>query len=168
MQNHKQQASHATLQPTNPAPKTIHHTPRPPLLPCIIVLAAAALFFGPLDPGACDDDGAFGPTGDAEDEKRFNAEVDELATRLREIWRKINDAGLKLTRTEAKGVLDWVQQRLSYSVRTRRKVKKSVFDIPDTGQDPFLPRQQDYMKNFLKKPQPAPSAVEDTITVKGG
>jgi hypothetical protein len=117
------------------------------------------------------DDGSFWSAGaddsdiarmSAEAEKAFNEEVDELADRLRAIWRKINDAGLKLARTEAKGVIEWVQQRLAHLVRTRKKLKKSVFDL-DTGSgrsgaarnrpenDPFLPKQQDYMKRFLQK-----------------
>lgn len=99
-------------------------------------------------------------TPDKNDDAAFNADIDELADRLRGIWRKINDAGLKLERTEAKGVLEWVQQRLSHSVRTKKKLRKSVFDL-DSGKslaakrrgndDPFLPKQQDYMKNFLQK-----------------
>lgn len=100
------------------------------------------------------DDGGSGGGGSQFDdlaaEKRFNAEVDELADRLREIWRSINDAGMKLARTEAKSAAEWVQQRLLLSVRTRRRVKKSVFDDPDC-EDVFLGRQQDYMKKFLKK-----------------
>lgn len=104
------------------------------------------------------DDGSFAPSDDRDSEKQFNAEIDELADKLREIWRKINDAGMKLSRTEAKGVIEWVQQRLSHSVRTRKKVKKSVFDIGRKQENPFLPRQQDYMKKFLRKGNPPAGA----------
>lgn len=97
------------------------------------------------------DDGSFAFMGDDDEEKKFNEDIDELALKLREIWRKINDSGMKLARTEAKSVIEWVQQRLSHSVRTRRKARKSVFDIPGQREDPFLPRQQDYMSKFLKK-----------------
>ncbi|KAM0356176.1 hypothetical protein ACHAPU_000571 [Fusarium lateritium] len=97
------------------------------------------------------DDGSFSPSDDPEKEKQFNSDIDALATRLREIWRKINDAGMKLARTEAKSVIEWVQQRLAHSVRTRRKAKKSIFDIPGQREDPSLPKQQDYMKSFLSK-----------------
>ncbi|KAF9768410.1 hypothetical protein IL306_014308 [Fusarium sp. DS 682] len=108
------------------------------------------------------DDGSFTPSDDPEKEKQFNRDVDELATRLRDIWRKINDAGMKLARTEAKSVIEWVQQRLALSVRTRRKVKRSIFDLPGEKEDPFLPKQQNYMKNFLKKaPQSAPGKVAE-------
>lgn len=128
------------------------------------------------------DDGSFVRTDDANDEKKFNEEVDELAARLRGIWRRINDAGMKLARTEAKSVIEWVQQRLSHSVRTRRKAKHGVFDMPNQD-DPFLPRQQEFLKKFFAKPAGStpkesvgtspveavpPSMDEDTILVKGG
>jgi hypothetical protein len=97
------------------------------------------------------DDGSFIPSDDPEKEKQFNSDIDALAVRLREIWRKINDAGMKLARTEAKSVIEWVQQRLAHSVRTRHKAKKNIFDLSGQREDPLLPKQQDYMKNFLRK-----------------
>lgn len=114
------------------------------------------------------DDGSFVAADNPEDERQFNDDVDELADRLREIWRKINDAGMKLARTETKSVIEWVQQRLAHSVRTHKKAKQSVFDVPGQKEDPFLPRQQDYMKSFLRKaPEPSAEEVgEDTIVVK--
>ena len=96
------------------------------------------------------DDGSIAPTTELDDEKQFNADVDELAQKLRNIWRKINDSGMKLARTETKSVIEWVQQRLSHTVRTKRKPKKNVFDVPGPREDHSLPQQQDYMKNFLK------------------
>ncbi|KAH7316439.1 hypothetical protein B0I35DRAFT_354212 [Stachybotrys elegans] len=99
----------------------------------------------------CIDDGSHSASDDPSDEKMFNEQVDELATALRDIWRKINDAGMKLARTEAKSVIEWVQQRLTHSVRTKRKAKRSIFDLPGQKADPFLPRQQDFMKRFVKK-----------------
>lgn len=116
---------------------------------------------------AVDDGSVVAAFDDREDEKAFNDGVDELAVKLREIWRKINDSGMKLARTEAKSVVEWVQQRLSNTVRTRRKAKKSVFDIPGEAEDPFLPRQQDYMKNFLRKKPKFPVVEDDCIVVAG-
>jgi hypothetical protein len=43
---------------------------------------------------------------------------------------------------------------LTHTVRTKRRLKKSVFDITGSKDDHALPQQQDYMKRFLKK-QPA-------------
>ena len=133
------------------------------------------------------DDGGVPLTFDnVADERDFNEQVDELAAKLRDMWRKINDSGMKLARTEAKSVVEWVQQRLLHGVRTRRKARKSVFDFPGQPQeeDPFLSQQRDYMKKFLKStpktPKKSPPAVqqpalspdfvidEDTIVVHGG
>ncbi|KAG5919628.1 hypothetical protein E4U42_006453 [Claviceps africana] len=111
------------------------------------------------------DDGSVIHFDDRDDETRFNDEVDELAGRLREIWRRTNDAGMRLARTEAKSVVEWVQQRLLHSVRTRRKARKSIFDAPGHQQeDPFLPRQRDYMHKFLQRKPKSPEAAA-TVTV---
>lgn len=96
------------------------------------------------------DDGSFVPSGDVDEEKNFNVDVDELASKLRGFWTKINDSGLKLSRAQTKSVVEWVQQRISLSVRTRQKVRKDIYDIV-LGDDPFLPRQQTLMKEFLGK-----------------
>ncbi|ODA78717.1 hypothetical protein RJ55_06099 [Drechmeria coniospora] len=111
------------------------------------------------------DDGSAASFDDAEEEAAFNRQVDELASRLREIWRKINDSGMKLARTEAKSVVEWVQQRLSNEVRTRRMVKKSIFDLPGQGEEPSLPRQQDFVKRFLQRPPKSPRVDADCIVV---
>ncbi|KAF7541768.1 hypothetical protein G7Z17_g11868 [Cylindrodendrum hubeiense] len=97
------------------------------------------------------DDGSFVKTDDSEVEKQFNADIDELAGRLRQIWKMINDTGMKLARTEAKSVIDWVQQRLAHTVRTRRKARENYYDFLGEKKDPSLPKQQNYMKNFLRK-----------------
>lgn len=103
------------------------------------------------------DDGFYTPSDDKQEEKAYNADVDELTDALRGIWRNINDTGLKLARTDTKGVIEWVQHRLAHSLRTRRKAKKSIFDVGRhlTDVDPFMPKQQDYMKKFLNKTTPA-------------
>ncbi|KID89508.1 hypothetical protein MGU_03555 [Metarhizium guizhouense ARSEF 977] len=106
------------------------------------------------------DDGSVVKFNNVQDEKKFNMEVDELAGMLQEIWRKTNDSGMKLARTEAKSVVEWVQKRLSHSVRTRSIARKSVFDLPELSEDPFLPRQRDYMKKFLQKPARSPVVKE--------
>lgn len=97
------------------------------------------------------DDGSPLESGSPEDEKNFNQDIDELATKLREIWRKINDSGMKITRTEAKSVVEWVQQRLSNTVRTRRKAKQSIYDLPGQEDEASLPKQQEYMAKYFQK-----------------
>lgn len=107
------------------------------------------------------DDGsviAFGPDDDADAEDEFNAHVDELAARLNDIWRRTNDTGMKLARTEAKSVVEWVQKRVTHTVRTRRKRAKSIFDVSgqEKKQKKDLPRQQEFMKSFFRKKAPSP------------
>lgn len=97
------------------------------------------------------DDGSFAATGNKDEETNFNSDVDELAGRLREFWTKINDTGLKLARAQTKSVVEWVQKRLLVSVRTRKKAKKDIYDTAMLRDDPFLPRQQTMMKEFLGK-----------------
>ena len=111
------------------------------------------------------DDGSVNSFEDVEDEKQFNKLADELAGQLQGIWGSINDSGMKLARTEAKSVVEWVKQRLVNSIRTRKKMKESIFDIPGQKDDEYLPRQQDFMMSFLKKKR-APSVDSDTIVVK--
>ncbi|KAL7951926.1 hypothetical protein V8C42DRAFT_22309 [Trichoderma barbatum] len=101
------------------------------------------------------DDGSPPESSNPEDETQFNQDIDELATKLREIWRNINDSGMKITRTEAKSVVEWVQQRLSNTVRTRRKAKQSIYDLPGHEDLASLPKQQEYMAKFFQKiPKP--------------
>ena len=108
------------------------------------------------------DDGSVKSFENVEDEKQFNRLADELAGLLQGIWGNINDSGMKLARTEAKSVVEWVKQRLVNSIRTRKKMKESIFDIPGQKDDEYLPRQQDFMMSFLKKKK-APSVDPDTI-----
>lgn len=102
------------------------------------------------------------PDADAED--AFNGHVDALAAKLNEIWRRTNDTGMKLARTEAKSVVEWVQKRVTHTVRTRRKRAPSIFDVP--GQEArrqkkdVVPRQQEFMKSFFRKKAPESPAAE--------
>lgn len=96
------------------------------------------------------DDGSFVPDeDDREHEKNFNAEIDDLAKRLKAIWRGINDTGAaNLARTEAKSVLEWVGQRLTYSVRTKPPPTQSIFGDQGPSSEKKR-RQQDFMKKFV-------------------
>ncbi|OAR01432.1 hypothetical protein LLEC1_05400, partial [Akanthomyces lecanii] len=115
------------------------------------------------------DDGsviAFASDDDTDAEDEFNAHVDELAARLNEIWRRTNDTGMKLARTEAKSVVEWVQKRVTHTVRTRRKRAKSIFDVPgqERKQKKDLPRQQEFMKSFFRKKAPSPKLASKQET----
>lgn len=98
------------------------------------------------------DDGNFKPSEDDDAESKFNQEVDKVAQRLQDLWKKINDSGMKLSRTEAKSVLEWVQKRMIMSVRTRREARKSVFDLPEKTRVEASEKQQKFMENFLRRP----------------
>ncbi|OLN97263.1 hypothetical protein CCHL11_07734 [Colletotrichum chlorophyti] len=114
------------------------------------------------------DDGSFSPDKDNNDnESGFNAEIDDLAKRLKAIWRGINDTGAaNLARTEAKSVLEWVGERLKYSVRTKRPPTQSIFG--DQGPSSAKKKlQQDFMLKFVhsrknKKTQNDGSMAEAT------
>ncbi|KAK6224898.1 hypothetical protein QIS74_03225 [Colletotrichum tabaci] len=108
------------------------------------------------------DDGSFVHSkGGREHEAKFNAEIDDLARRLKAIWRGINDTGAaNLARTEAKSVLEWVGERLNYSVRTRRPPTQSIFG--DQGPSSAKKRrQQEFMHQFVhsRKNKPAETTV---------
>ncbi|OAA72187.1 hypothetical protein ISF_01260 [Cordyceps fumosorosea ARSEF 2679] len=110
---------------------------------------------------AVDDGSVLAGPADHAEEDRFNERVDELAARLGDIWRRINDAGMKLARTEAKSVVEWVQKRVTHTVRTRRRPPTSIFDLPghqeqQQRQRRDLPRQQEFMKSFFRKKMPSP------------
>ncbi|KAJ6781006.1 hypothetical protein PWT90_09946 [Aphanocladium album] len=115
---------------------------------------------------AVDDGSVLAAFSDPDAEDAFNAQVDALAARLNEIWRRTNDAGMKLARTEAKSVVEWVQKRVTHTVRTRRKPPKSIFDLPgQEGKDRQrrdLPRQQEFMKNFFRNKIPSPQVPKQT------
>ncbi|VUC32326.1 unnamed protein product [Clonostachys rosea] len=95
--------------------------------------------------------GSFSPFENAENEKIFNEQVDELAGILAALTRKINDSGMKLSRAEAKSVIEWIQKRISLSIRTKRQRKADIFQTLDRAEDPSIPQQRAYMQNFLKK-----------------
>lgn len=97
------------------------------------------------------DDGGWVATTSPEDEKQFNAEVDELASALRGVSRRINDARGKTTASNVKGVFEWVEKRMAYQVRAKPQPKMSIFDTVK-AEDRHLPQQQNYMRSFLGKP----------------
>ncbi|KAG8528731.1 uncharacterized protein KY384_006418 [Bacidia gigantensis] len=61
-------------------------------------------------------------------EKAFNDAVDELAAMVKGMFMKIIDCGASdMRRTEAKEVLEGLQSRLLYTVRTKPRRRKNVF-----------------------------------------
>lgn len=101
------------------------------------------------------DDGNVLPFENSDVERQFNSTVDKVTACLQDMWKRINDSGMKLSRTEAKSVLEWVQKRLAMAVRTRREAKRSILDIPEQKRERPSLKQQTFMQNFLKKPAPS-------------
>lgn len=88
-----------------------------------------------------------------EAEQQFNNNVDRITARLRDMWRRINDTGMKLSRTEAKSVVEWVQKRLALSVRTQKELRRNIFDVPDKQSNIDVSRQKKFMETFFKRPK---------------
>lgn len=63
-----------------------------------------------------------------EEEKAFNRDIDVLSLKIKFMFADIVDTGAShMGRTEAKEVLESLQYRLSYAVRTKPPLKQSVF-----------------------------------------
>ncbi|EXF85041.1 hypothetical protein CFIO01_06555 [Colletotrichum fioriniae PJ7] len=112
---------------------------------------------------AVDDGALVHDNEDSDYEKEFNDDIDDLAKRLKAIWRGINDTGAaNLARTEAKSVLEWVGERLTYSVRTKRPPTQSIFG--DQGPSSAKKRrQQDFMQRFVHSRKNKPSEIDNNI-----
>jgi hypothetical protein len=82
-----------------------------------------------------------------EKEQVFNADVDMIVKRLREIMAKVVDTGAShMRRTEAKSVADRLVQRMEWSVRTR---PKPVRDWYSDGREPT--ESKAVMESFVGK-----------------
>ena len=67
------------------------------------------------------------PFSTTKDEIRFDNAVDMLSTRIKELSTQIiGTSALNMRRTEAKEILDGIQRRLSYAVRSRPPPKKTI------------------------------------------
>ena len=103
-----------------------------------------------LDIGLDDGDPPTSPL-DAQAEADFNREVDRLAKMIKSMFTRIIDSGAShMTRTEAKDVLEMLQARLMYAVRTKPKLKKGIFGTASTGQKTTW-GNGNLMGNFLKR-----------------
>jgi hypothetical protein len=91
---------------------------------------------------------------DTEQEQHFNAEVDTLAARIRNMWSSINDAGASfMSRVDAKEVMECLRHRLLYAIRTRPVPKRSIFDpVPDDREEKL--KQSKFMNKYFIKPDP--------------
>lgn len=102
-----------------------------------------------------------------EDEVAFNKDVDSLASKVYSMFNDIVDTGAShMKRTEAKEVLEGLQRRLEYAVRTKPKPKKLIFgdsEVVKAGEriDRFLEKGEH--SDLLALPRTAHSQVEGNL-----
>ncbi|KAI0384457.1 hypothetical protein F5Y04DRAFT_269435 [Hypomontagnella monticulosa] len=84
-------------------------------------------------------------------DRKFDADIDDLAFRLKIIHDKIYQ-GTSLTRKTIKLNIDLIAKRLTYMVRTRPPPKTDHYDVKPVSKDDFnVPKQRDFMKNWTQK-----------------
>jgi hypothetical protein len=87
--------------------------------------------------------------------KQYNADVDELAHRIRFMWSNIHEQGAAyMSRLEVRVQLRDFERKLQHVVRTRPPPKEDIFGLQPTEADIERPKQQHFMKRFLKKEAP--------------
>jgi hypothetical protein len=102
---------------------------------------------------AISDGGKRASYADHADEQAFNKSVDRLADAIQTIETAISDPGAShMTRTEAKDDLRALHARLLYSVRTKVRPKRHIFDgkhLVDGEEVRSQERGQEFMQKFL-------------------
>ncbi|KAK3335699.1 hypothetical protein B0T19DRAFT_15756 [Cercophora scortea] len=93
-----------------------------------------------------------GGRGSPETIKQYNAEVDEVARRLKILYSNIHEqGGAYASRLDAKTKLKDLERKLHHATRTRPPPKESVFGLRTSEDDAARPRQQRFMQRFLAK-----------------
>ena len=84
--------------------------------------------------------------------KQYNAEVDELARKIKFMWSNIHEQGAAyMSRLEVRVQLRDFERKLQHVVRTRPRPKEDIFGLNPTEDDLERPKQQQFMKRFLQK-----------------
>ncbi|KAI0545076.1 hypothetical protein F4679DRAFT_562620 [Xylaria curta] len=112
---------------------------------------------------------------DAAAERKFNAEVDVLAARVKVIHDKIRD---KASRKNVKLSLLGLEKRLKYAVRTQPPPKREIFALegPSTRTESNainVPKQRDFMRQWAQKKKAEKQDKEESVVdipefTKGG
>jgi hypothetical protein len=88
---------------------------------------------------------------------QYNAEVDELAQRIKIMWSNIHEQGAAyMSRLEARVQLRDFERKLQHVVRTRPPPKEHIFGFPTREEEIERPKQQQFMQRFLSRNQPPP------------
>lgn len=89
--------------------------------------------------------------------RQYNAEVDEVAHRIKLMWSNIHEQGAAyMSRLEVRVQLRDFERKLQHVVRTRPPPKEDIFGLQQTEDEIEQPKQQQFMKRFLAKKQPPP------------
>ncbi|KAI0542745.1 hypothetical protein GGR58DRAFT_169240 [Xylaria digitata] len=105
------------------------------------------------------------PSSEAEAaaERKFDAEIDILAVRIKIIHDKIRD---KASRKNVKLSLLGLEKRLKYAVRTRPPPKAGIFALEGTSareSDDNVPKQRDFMRQWAQKKKAERQSKEDGV-----
>jgi hypothetical protein len=85
-----------------------------------------------------------------------NAEVDELSHKIKHMWSNIHEQGAAyMSRLEARVQLRDFERKLQHVVRTRPPPKQDIFGLRATEDELDRPKQQEFMKRFFAKKEPA-------------
>lgn len=89
---------------------------------------------------------------DPEVEKRFNEDVDDLVASIKAIMTSIGNPGAAfISRIEAKEALELISQRIADTVRTKKVVKPSWFDMGRGKGEDKMESEKEKMSIFLGK-----------------
>lgn len=95
------------------------------------------------------------PSDDPGMVRQFDDDVDMLCKRVKRIWSVIDTGGAAyISRLEARTAWQNLQHQLPHVVRTRPPPKTGILDLPNDKEDPFLPKQRNFMAKFFRKESP--------------
>lgn len=89
-------------------------------------------------------------SGAKDADRKFDADIDDLAFRLKMVHDKIHDNN-DSSRKETKSCIDLLAKRLTYVVRKRPPPKTGDFDTEPSGEDANVPKQRAFMKKWAQK-----------------
>ncbi|KAF2965414.1 hypothetical protein GQX73_g8160 [Xylaria multiplex] len=107
------------------------------------------------------------PETEAAAERKFDAEIDILAVRVKVIHDKVRD---KASRKNVKLSLLGLEKRLKYAVRTRPPPKAGIFALEGASgreSDDNVPKQRDFMRQWAQKKKAERQSKEDSVLEPG-
>lgn len=85
-------------------------------------------------------------------EKKYNEDVEELSTMVKDIMRSIGNPGAAfISKIEAKERLDLLSQRIADGIRSKPKPRKGLFDGIKGRREEDLEKEKSGMASFVTK-----------------